>query len=138
MRFVTDMLGLNMFRVDRVVAHPIPQNRSRCSLETSPGPESVAARFGDGSRPGLIIDHIPPKIPPLFRPSKNLPACLRSIKGSQIRAMSYPLTTRPTVALSGANWSARACGKPKYPVPKTVGKGGSAEEENVGLFYSAA
>lgn len=48
-------------------------DRSRGSLETSPGPESVSARFGDGTKPGLsIVQSLTRRYP--FRPSKNLPA----------------------------------------------------------------
>ena len=88
---------INLIRVYRVLTHPIPLDRSLGSLETSQGPESVRARFGDGSPPGLIIDQSSPRFLPAFAPSKNLPACLRAIKGS-LSGLRFPFTPR---ALSG-------------------------------------
>lgn len=76
---------------------------------------------------------------PQFSPGlvKNVPESSGARNCTKYRALSNPLTTRPTVALHGANWSARACGKPKYPEPKTVGKGGSAPETKRGYVNGA-
>ena len=72
-------------------------DRSPGSLETSGGPECGYARFGAAHKPGQIIVHPALSLNPAFTTSKNLPACLRAIKGS-LSGLRFPFTPR---ALSG-------------------------------------